>query len=144
MPSYAKFLKNFYTKKRSIHVKKKTFLTDNISFIDLLMWYWLMMWQHLIASKNANVALTNDVILTKIMYHWLMTWPYIIGPKSLLCVDCWHGSILVDLKTCVQYMHKHGMTTLIMCFIQSELAKWRNLRCPNCFHPTAKIYSLYL
>ena len=50
----------------------------------------------------------------------------------------------VDRKTCVQDIHIHGMTTLMMCSIQSELVKWRNPKCPNCLNLMAMIYSLYL
>ena len=44
----------------------------------------------------------------------------------------------------LQYMHIHGMTALMMCSIQSELATWRNPKHTNHFNLMAMIYSVHL
>ena len=46
-------------------------------------WYWPMMW------------------------HWLMRCHDPVGLKFLCTVDRWHGSILVDQKSRIRYMHIH-------------------------------------
>ena len=68
----------------------------------------------------------------------------LLDQKVDFCVDCWRSSILVDQKTRVRYVHIHGMTALMMCSIQLELATSCNLECPNRFHLMVINYLLYL
>ena len=43
------------------------------------------------------------------MWHWLMRCHNSIRLKFLCTVDQWRGSMSVDQKSCVRYMHIHGI-----------------------------------
>ena len=56
---------------------------NTIYIYETMTWHWLMMW------------------------HWLMRCHDFIGLKFLCTVDWWRGSILVDQKSRVRYIHVH-------------------------------------
>ena len=65
----------------TIHMYDIVHVTVHI--YETMMWHWPMMW------------------------HWLMRCHDSIALKFLCTVDRWRGSMLVDQKSCVRYMHLH-------------------------------------
>ena len=107
---------------------------DTIHIDGSMTWYWPMMW------------------------HWLMRCHDSIGLKFLYNVDRWRGSISVDKKLCVRYMHIHKITykqtasLFKLCHCSNCVVKprtidwWRGtiLSVRNIFNLIAIIYSMYL
>ena len=108
-----------------------------------------------------------SMILFTMTWHWSMTWHWPmkyhdpIRLKFLCTIDRWRGSMLVDWKSCIRYMHIHriiyNQTALLFkpphCSYSVTIqTAWSNrvlltrgaiLRVQIVFNPTTMIYSMY-